>query len=414
MAQFKVALLQMDIRTGDYETNYDKVKALLNTLEEKIDIILLPEMWSVGFDFNNMKEHGERVEEVLEDMSTLAQEHRAMIVGGSIPQSIGSHLFNTIFVINSDGSIQDQYWKMHLVSENNLEASIFNRGDRVSKFQIKDVAFGAVNCYDIRFPEVFRGAAFNGAKMIFMVAQFPYPLYQHWITLLKARAIENQVYIVAVNRAGKSFFGHSVVIGPTGDVEYEADEKEGIHLVTIDTSLVDAYRDFRNDLKAINRTAYNKWIYPSNFIGVGGLVERDKKILMVKQNYGKMKGTWMLPGGHLDQGESPDIGVIREIYEETKVTAEAGGIIALKSQQLEKVTDVYIVFMMRYISGEPVSDGFENTEAEFLSWKEIYAQKEIISPLAYEIVERYFQGEYSTILNIRSVTNEGKRGNIYL
>jgi len=414
LAQFKVALLQMDIRRGDYETNYDKVKALLDTLEEDIDIILLPEMWSVGFDFKNMKEHGERVEEVIVDMSNLAQEHKAMLIGGSIPQTIGSHLFNTLFVINQDGSIQDQYWKMHLVSENNLEATVFDRGDRVSRFKIKDVVFGVVNCYDIRFPEVFRGAAFNGAKMIFMVAQFPYPLYQHWITLLMARAIENQVYIVAVNRAGKSFFGHSVVIGPTGEVQFEADDKEGIHVVAIDTSLVDAYRDFRNDIMAINPAAYSKWVYPSNFIGVGGLVDRDKKILMVKQNYGKMKGMWMLPGGHLDQGESPDKGVIREVHEETKVTAEAGGIIAIKSQQLEKVTDVYIVFMMRYISGEPTSDGFENTEAEFLAWEEIHAQKDIISPLAYEIVEKYFHGGYSIIPNIRTINNEGKRINVYL
>ncbi len=414
MANFRIAILQMDIKTGDYEANIKKVRALLDSNQQKLDIILLPEMWSVGFDFSNMKEHGKRASAVVGDMSRLAMDYGAMIVGGSIPQAIGDHLFNTLYVINRDGSLQDQYWKMHLVSENNLEASIFDRGERVSKFFIEGTGFGAVNCYDIRFPELFRGIAFNGSKMIFMVAQFPDPLYEHWVTLLKARAIENQIYIIAVNRVGKSFFGHSMIIGPTGEIELEADDTEGIYVASVDTDKVDALRAVRNDLKAINRSAYSRWVYPSNFIGVGGLVIREKRILMVKQNYGKMKGMWMLPGGHLDQGEAPDVGVKREIHEETKVITETEGIIAVKSQQLEKVTDVYIVFMMKYIEGEPVSDGFENTAAEFLSWEELQAESSRISPLAYEIAVKYFTEGFSGISNTRNFYNDDKRVSVYL
>ncbi len=414
MAKFSIAILQMDIKTGDYVTNINKVKQLLNSTRQKVDIILLPEMWSVGFDFNNMKQHGEQASAVAGDMSQLAIDYNAMIVGGSIPEAIGDHLFNTLYVINRDGSLQDRYWKMHLVSENNLEAKTFDRGERVSRFYIDGTGFGAVNCYDIRFPELFRGIAFNGSKMIFMVAQFPDPLYPHWATLLKARAIENQIYIVAVNRVGKSFFGHSMVIGPTGEIEFEADDMEGIHIVSVDTHKVDALREYRNDLKATNPFAYSKWVYPSNFIGVGGLVIREKRVLMVKQNYGKMKGMWMLPGGHLDRGEAPDAGVAREIYEETKVIAEAEGIIAVKSQQLEKVTDVYIVFMMTYIEGEPVSDGFENTAAAFISWEELQSERGSISPLAYDIAEKYFTDGISGIANTRNFYNEDKRISIYL
>ena len=414
MACYKVAMIQMDIKTGDYQFNYGKVKELLRRLDQEVDIIVLPEMWSVGFDFDRMEEHGAKASSVIKDLSRLAVEYGAMIIGGSIPELVGDHLFNSIFVINADGGVQDRYWKMHLVSENNLEATVFDRGDRVSKFSIDDVVFGAVNCYDIRFPELFRGIAFNGSKMIFMVAQFPYPLYHHWVTLLKARAIENQVYIIAVNRVGKSFFGHSLVINPTGNIEFEADDKEGIHVVNIDTDEVDTFRDFRNDLNSINRFAYNKWVYPSNFIGVGGLVCRDKKILMVKQNYGKMKGKWMLPGGHLDQGESPDVGVAREILEETNIKAVAEGVIAMKSEQLEKVTDVYIVFRMRYLEGEPISDGFENTEAAFLSWRDILADKHNTTQLAFEIAEKYFQDEALGIDCKRSISNDGRRVNIYL
>lgn len=389
MSQLKIAMIQMDIATCDFEKNKYTVNKLLKNLKTEVDILIFPEMWSIGFDFKNMKQHGLKWYEPVDFLKEIATARKVTIIGGSIPEAIGNKLFNSTFVIDDNGIIKDRYWKMHLVSENNLEGTVFDKGDRVPRFQVKNIPFGIANCYDIRFPELFRGIAFNGSKIIFLVAQFPIPLYHHWITLLTARAIENQIYVVAVNRVGKNYFGHSVVISPKGEILYETDDSEGIHVIDIDIVEVDRIRNIRNDLLAINEFAYNKWVYPANFIGVGGLVERENKILLVKQNYGKLRDRWLLPGGHVDKGESLSAAVKREVLEETGVKANAREVLAVRSRLIESVTDCYIVFKMDYIEGEPQPDGFENTEAGFYSLNEIINKKDV-TPLAVEIIKNYF------------------------
>jgi predicted amidohydrolase len=101
-------------------------------------------------------------------------------------------------------------------------------------------------CYDIRFPELARRLALGGAKLLLVPAEWPNPRLHHWRTLLTARAIENQMYVVACNRTGvsgsTSFFGHSMVIDPWGEIVAEADEQETILQATIDLALVDEVR----------------------------------------------------------------------------------------------------------------------------------------------------------------------------
>lgn len=398
MSVINIALAQMNIIKGDYEKNLDTVNRLLDSINEKVDVIALPEMWSVDFDYRRMKEHGEKSSIVTKDLSAIAQKFQSVVIGGSIPETIGDKIFNASFVYDRQGKIQDKYFKMHLVSGTNLEGEVFEPGNWIPLFHVNNIPFGIANCYDIRFPELFRGIALRNAKVIFVIAQYSNPLYNIWITLLKARAIENQVYIVAVNRVGKIYFGHSIVISPTGEVIYEADDKEGLHLIKIDTSEVDTIQGRRRDSDMLNMFAYNRLVYRNNFIGVGGIVEKNNKILFVKQNYGKQKGMWFLPGGYLDRGEMLEHGIEREVLEETTIKAKCENILAIRALKNNDVIDCYIVFKMKYIEGTPQSDNFENTDVRFFSMEEISNSNEI-TMLAKEISLSYLCNKNNKLIS---------------
>ena len=119
-------------------------------------------------------------------------------------------------------------------------------GDKLGLLNVSGTDAGMMICYDIRFPELARKLAINGAKMLFVPAQWPNPRLHHWRTLLMARAIENQMFVIACNRCGTSgtstFFGHSLIIDPWGEIIAEAGEEESIIRAEIDLALVDTIR----------------------------------------------------------------------------------------------------------------------------------------------------------------------------
>ena len=101
---------------------------------------------------------------------------------------------------------------------------------------------GGAICYDLRFPELFRRYALDGALFCLLPSEWPHPRLAHWRTLLRARAIENQMFVVACNRVVETgdnrFFGHSAVIDPWGETLVEGDESEVLLFATLDTALV--------------------------------------------------------------------------------------------------------------------------------------------------------------------------------
>jgi len=104
-------------------------------------------------------------------------------------------------------------------------------------------------CYDLRFPELFRACSERGAEVQLLPAAFPHPRLEHWRVLVRARAIENQCYLISVNQCGTEgsnaevcYFGHSMVVDPWGEILFEADEAEGLHCVELDLDRVAAVR----------------------------------------------------------------------------------------------------------------------------------------------------------------------------
>lgn len=230
MEQLKVALLQMDIVLGEPEANRERVRRLSTSLGGH-DLVLLPELWSTGYDLD-------RATELAEDLtgpSVLAMVELAAkckgMVGGSILLRRAQGIANTFVLVNSDGNLLADYDKVHLFGLMR-EPEYLLPGQNLACLNTAFGRLGLAICYDLRFPELFRSYVIDGVDCILLVAEWPYPRLEHWLTLLRSRAIENQCYVVACNRVGadasNSFFGHSLVVSPWGEVIAQGDDQEQV------------------------------------------------------------------------------------------------------------------------------------------------------------------------------------------
>lgn len=241
----------MDIELGNPKVNFDKVLIITNKimqLKKSLDVIVLPELWTTGYSFNNIKDIiSEHEKESANFLAKLSKKHDIWFIGGSIIASTPMGIVNRAQVINPSGELVTTYDKVHLFGLMN-EDKYFINGKKISLFNLSGIISSCVICYDIRFCEFIRTIALLGTKLLFVSAEWPHPRLNHWRTLLIARAIENQMYVVACNRVGKSggntFFGHSMVIDPWGEVVDElTKEQEDVLIVDIDLSLVDEVRN---------------------------------------------------------------------------------------------------------------------------------------------------------------------------
>lgn len=247
--KWNLALLQMDIAIGEPELNFAKLEKLLDQAvegETKPDVIIFPEMWNTGYALDRIQEladeEGQRTHALLSEFS---RKHQVNIIGGSIAEKQGSQIYNTIYAYNREGSRVADYSKIHLFRLMD-EEKYLEEGSHIGQFELDGVSSGMMICYDIRFPELSRKLALGGAQIVFVPAEWPNPRLHHWRTLLMARAIENQMFVVSCNRVGISgtteFFGHSMVIDPWGEALAEGDETEQVIRAQIDLALVDEVR----------------------------------------------------------------------------------------------------------------------------------------------------------------------------
>lgn len=244
-------IIQFEIKDGDVAHNLNTVKERINELVlEENDVVVLPEMWSTGYRLEEIDDlASDYLEPILSEMKELAVQHKINIVGGSIANKVNGEVYNTAFVLNPSGELVHQYSKMHLVPMLNEPKYLAAGEEKVSTFELNGEKAGLVICYDLRFPELFRDLALMDAKIIFVVAEWPIERTAHWRTLLRARAIENQCYIVGSNVVGTqtngtTFAGHSVIIDAFGNVLAEGDnESEQIVSETIDVSTIAQIRE---------------------------------------------------------------------------------------------------------------------------------------------------------------------------
>lgn len=239
-AKVTVGLVQMDVLWGDPEGNLSKCRRMLDSLGA-CQVALLPELWSCSYDNPNLGLYARSSEECIHQVADWCSSRTAWCVAGSLPWEEGGLLYNRSFVIDPSGSIEAHYDKVHLFPLLD-EPLNFHPGGVPLVGNMGEIPYGVVICHDLRFPEYFRRIALEGPWVVFICAQWPASRVDAWRTLLRARAIENQLYVVAVNRCGEGggdlYGGHSMVVAPDGGVLLELGEDEGTATVELDMAIL--------------------------------------------------------------------------------------------------------------------------------------------------------------------------------
>ena len=216
----KAAAVQFTIKLGDIEANLCHVKGALRRLAQQgVELAVLPEMWSCGFSYRDLNLLAQQTPELLGELETLSRD-LGMVIVGSLPEAHGEKVFNTAYLWDK-GSLAGSYRKMHLFSLMGEDRAL-DSGDQFLVAQTSLGKVGVMICYDLRFPELARRLALEGAEIIVVPGEWPKPREEHWRILLRARAMENQLFVVAANCCGVvgklDFFGASLIIDPKGEI----------------------------------------------------------------------------------------------------------------------------------------------------------------------------------------------------
>jgi predicted amidohydrolase len=240
----QISLIQMDITLGEPEVNRQRVAELTSGLSHR-DVILLPELWSTGYRLDQAEQLAEDLQgPSVQLMQQVAREHHSYL-GGSILGRKDGAVYNQLVLVSPQGTVVTTYEKVHLFGLMQEDQHLAPGGGLVVA-PVLDVTAGLAICYDLRFPEMYRQYMQAGASMLLLSSEWPNPRMEHWRTLLRARAIENQFFVVACNRVGSdlnnTFFGHSLIIDPWGEILAEGGEAEQVIDCEIDLGLVAAAR----------------------------------------------------------------------------------------------------------------------------------------------------------------------------
>ncbi len=240
------ACVQFTITLGEPDRNIAEVSRLIDQYQPAPDtLLLLPEMWATGFEYARTVELGRRTPEILEAMQRMAARHQVYLAGTltALPED-GSLPFNMFFLVGPGGVI-GRLPKQHLFSFWQ-EDRFYQSGQSASLLQTPCGPVGGLVCYDLRFPELARRQVFAGSRLLAVSAQWPLSRLDHWQTLLRARALENQVYVVAANGCGLTgtmeMGGHSMIIGPDGRVLQAAGTEATVIGCPLDNCLVEEQR----------------------------------------------------------------------------------------------------------------------------------------------------------------------------
>jgi predicted amidohydrolase len=239
------AAIQFNITLGGVDQNLAKVEAALDVVaKQDAQLVVLPEMWSSGYDYKRLVQHAAETPRVVEALCRRSAEHNLVVVG-SLPEQDGDKIYNTAYVIDQ-GQLVGRYRKLHMFSTMG-EDRFLSPGDSTLVLDTSVGKIGVATCYDLRFPELFRKMALDGAEVICVPAEWPKPRQEHWRTLLRARAIENQLFIAATNCCGiqgkLDFFGMSLLISSRGEILAEAGETDTVLTACFDRQEMQDYRE---------------------------------------------------------------------------------------------------------------------------------------------------------------------------
>lgn len=248
MPRLTVSLAQMPIAFGDVKRNYAVMeKMVTDASARKSKLIVLPELWSTGYDLENAKSYADEMNKgMFAQLSKLATQHK-MVITGSLLEKRGLEVANSMPLFAPNGRMMGIYRKIHLFQLMD-EDTWLQPGNAPLSVDLPWGATGLAICYDLRFPELFRRYAVQDeVTMVIIAAEWPLARIEHWRALLIARAIENQCFVVATNTAGQIgdtvFGGHSMIVDPWGKIVVEAGEDPQLLTVDIEMDRVKEARE---------------------------------------------------------------------------------------------------------------------------------------------------------------------------
>ncbi len=251
----KIGLLQYSPIWESKEENKKKILQLLES-EIDVDLLIFPEMTLTGFTMKSDKFAESLQGESFAYFASIAEKFKCDVIAGIIEHSSGKY-FNTLIHIEKSGKLKNHYHKIHPFSFSD-EDKHFSASDKPVITEINGWKTGLSICYDLRFPELYRFYAKEKIHLIIIIANWPDTRIEHWRTLLKARAIENQCYVAGVNRVGKdpklNYTGFSCVYDPMGKEIVAVEHEERLIVAEIHKSEVEDVRDklpFLDDINLI-------------------------------------------------------------------------------------------------------------------------------------------------------------------
>lgn len=243
---FRVGIVQFDVKRGRTEENLAEAERAICILGERgAKLALLPEMWSCGFDNAALSAHAGATPNILGRLSELAAGF-SMVISGTLPERWQGRIYNTAFVLDESGALAGAYRKIHLFSASG-ETRYYAAGRQPKVCETAIGRIGLMTCYDIKFPELGRALTDLGAEMVLVSAQWPRQRIDHWDVMTRARAIENQLFVLGANRCGNDILlkypGQSRIVSPMGKVLAQAGEGPQILTTEIDMNEVALRRE---------------------------------------------------------------------------------------------------------------------------------------------------------------------------
>lgn len=270
MSKFKAALLQTRVYDSKEKNIDNAVKLIEKVSNEGADIAILPEMFCCPYDNSYFKLFGEEQGgPAYSAMRDAAKENGIYVAAGTIPELENDRVYNTAYVFGRKGELKAKHRKMHLFDidieggQYFKESDTFTPGRDVTVFDTEFCKIGLAVCYDIRFPELSRLMAAEGAEVIIIPGAFNMTTGPaHWELHFRARALDNQSYTIGVSPArdmDSSYhsYGNSIVASPWGNVVNRMDENEGYIIQEIDLDYVKKVRNELPLLKHVRKDIYS-------------------------------------------------------------------------------------------------------------------------------------------------------------
>ncbi|WP_415957308.1 carbon-nitrogen family hydrolase [Streptomyces sp. 021-4] len=246
----RASLIQIAVDPDESVEARRERAASLVVAQRGSDLVVLPELWPVGaFAYTVFEQEAEPLQGPTHDvMAKAAAEAGVWLHAGSfVERAPDGTLYNTALVFSPDGERAAVYRKIHRFGFDKGEAVMMGAGEELVTVALPQTTLGLATCYDLRFPEQFRGLVDAGAETLVVSAGWPERRRAHWTLLAQARAVENQAYVLALGTAGTHAdvpqAGHSIVVDPWGEVLAEAGAGEEVLTVEFDPSKVGATRE---------------------------------------------------------------------------------------------------------------------------------------------------------------------------